>query len=122
MRTDKIILNQMQFYGYHGVFPEENKLGQRYYVDLQLHVHLQKAGQSDNVNHSIDYGHVFEVVKEIVEGEAKDLIESVAEMIATKLFATFQMLEACTVRVTKPDPPISGQYESVAVEIFRERE
>lgn len=112
----------MQFYGYHGVFPEENRLGQRYNVDIQIHVPLEKAGKSDDMNDSIDYGHVYEVVKEIVEGEPKDLIEAVAETIALKLFETFSLLEACLVRITKPDPPIPGHYDSVAVEIYRKRQ
>lgn len=114
-------MNNLQFYGFHGVFPEENKLGQRFYVDLQLHVPLKKAGVSDDMKDSIDYGHVFEVVQEIVEGEAMNLLEAVAEKIAERLFETFKSLEACTVKVIKPDPPIPGQYDSVAVEIYRER-
>lgn len=118
---DKIILNNLQFYGFHGVFPEENKLGQRFHVNLQLHLPLEKAGKSDDVKDSIDYGHVFEVVKEIVEGEPFDLIEALAEKIASDLFHTFELLQACTVTVIKPDPPIPGTYESVGVEIYRER-
>lgn len=119
---DKIILNNLQFYGYHGVFSEENKLGQRFNVDLQLHLSLKKAGKTDDVKDSIHYGHVFEVVQRVVEGEAKDLLEAVAESIAETLFENFPLLEACTVRVVKPDPPIPGHYDSVAVEIFRERD
>lgn len=119
---DKIIFNQMQFFGYHGVLPEENKLGQRYTVDLELYLPLQKAGKSDNLNETIDYSHVYHIVREIIEEEVKSLIEAVAETIAEALFQTFPMLAACSVRVIKPDPPISGYYESVAVEIYRERE
>lgn len=118
---DKIILNKLQFYGYHGLFPEEKKLGQRYIVDAKLNVSLKKAGESDDMNQSIDYGHAYDLIQRIVEGEAKNLIETVAENITKKLLDEFYLLEACTVRVTKPDPPIHGQYESVAVEIYRER-
>ncbi|MGM8366115.1 dihydroneopterin aldolase [Virgibacillus sp. W0181] len=118
---DKITLNNMQFYGYHGLFPEENKLGQRYNVDAVLHVSLKKPGTTDDMNDSIDYGHVYQVVQQVVEGKAKNLIEAVAELIATRLLETFDKLEACTVKVVKPDPPISGHYDSVAVEIYRER-
>ncbi|MFD1040721.1 dihydroneopterin aldolase [Virgibacillus byunsanensis] len=118
---DKILLNQMEFYGYHGLFPEEKKLGQRYYVDVSLNVNLQKASQSDDMNDSIDYGHVYELIKRVVEGESKNLIESVAEDITRELFLSFNLLKACTIKVTKPDPPIPGHYQSVAVEIFRER-
>lgn len=118
---DKIMLNKMKFYGYHGLFPEEKKLGQRFIVDVELFADLKSPGETDNMQDSIDYGEVFHVVKEIVEGEPKNLIEAVAEKIADHLLASFSKLEACTVKVIKPDPPIKGHYESVAVEIYRER-
>lgn len=111
----------MQFYGFHGLLPEENKLGQRFNVDLELYLDLSKPGQTDNMYDSIHYGHVFIVVKEVVEGEAKSLIEAVAERVAEKLLVSFDLLEACRVKVIKPDPPIPGHYQSVAVEIYREK-
>ena len=118
---DKIILNQMQFYGYHGLLPEENKLGQRFNVDLELFLDLKKPGQSDDMYDSIHYGHGYELVQEFVGGEVKNLIEAVAEGIAERLLANFDLMQACKVTVTKPDPPIPGHYTSVAVEIYRER-
>lgn len=117
----KIILKNMQFYGFHGLLPEENKLGQRFNVSLELFTDLKKAGETDNMNDSINYSHAYDVVKEIVEGEAKNLIEAVAEAIANKLLDTFNLLQACKIEVIKPDPPVPGHYESVAVEIYRER-
>lgn len=119
---DKIILNNLQFYGFHGVFPEENQLGQRFNVDLTLYLPLKKAGETDCMTDSINYGHVFELVQAIVEGEAKNLLEAVAESISRELFDNFPLLKACTVKVIKPDPPIAGHYDSVAVEIYRERD
>lgn len=119
---DKIILNKLSFYGYHGLFQEEKKLGQRFVIDLELHTPLHKAGTTDNMNDSIDYGKAYDKVKNVVEGEPRHLIEAVAEGIATELLQTFSSLEACTVKVIKPDPPIQGHYESVAVQIYRERE
>ena len=118
---DKIFLNQMSFYGYHGVFPEENKLGQRFYVDLILDLELAKAGKSDKIEDSIDYGYVYQLTKEIVEGEAKNLVEAVAESIADRLLSTFSQLHGCVVKVYKPDPPIAGHYQSVAIEIYRSK-
>ena len=118
---DKIILQHMQFYGYHGLFAEENKLGQRFNVDAELYLSLKQAGTTDHMDDSIHYGEVFEKVKEIVEGEPRHLIEAVAEDIAQALLATFSRLTACKIKVIKPNPPIHGHYESVAVEIYRER-
>ena len=118
---DKIILTNMQFYGFHGLLPEENKLGQRFNVDLELLFDTSKAGISDKMYDSIDYSQAYQHVKKIVEGEAKNLIEAVAESIATDLLSSFELLKACRVKVIKPDPPIPGHYQSVAVEIYREK-
>lgn len=111
----------MEFYGYHGLFPEEKKLGQRFLVDVDLHTSLKKAGETDQMEYSIDYGHAFQLVKNVVEGPSKNLIEAVAHQIAMELFQNFSLLTACRVKVIKPDPPIPGNYQSVAVEIYRER-
>ncbi|MBA2177017.1 dihydroneopterin aldolase [Halobacillus locisalis] len=118
---DKIHLNQMEFWGYHGLFPEENKLGQRFYVDAQLELDLKPAAASDDMTKSIDYGAVYEVTKTVVEGEAYALVETVAEKLAGKLLQEFSILEACHLKVYKPDPPIPGHYKSVAIEISRSR-
>lgn len=118
---DKILLNQMEFYGYHGVFKEENKLGQRFIVDLQAEVDLAKAGETDDLQFSVNYGQLFFDVKEIVEGKPYQLIEAVAENIAKKLLDSYTLIERITVRIIKPDPPIPGHYKSVAVEITRQR-
>ncbi|MFD1362556.1 dihydroneopterin aldolase [Lentibacillus salinarum] len=119
---DKIILNQMMFYGYHGLFPEETRLGQRFYVDAELMLDLKTSSRSDDMYDSIDYGEVYNVIKTVVEGKPKNLVETVAQTIADELFQAFDLLEACQVTVTKPNPPIAGHYRSVAVEIFRERD
>ncbi|KGX90060.1 dienelactone hydrolase [Pontibacillus halophilus JSM 076056 = DSM 19796] len=119
---DKIYMNQLSFYGYHGLFPEENKLGQRFKVDLELHLDLRDAGQEDDMSKSINYADIYNKTQRIVEGEAKNLVEAVAEDIASTLLRSFSRLQACRVKVIKPDPPIPGNYESVAIEVFRERE
>ncbi|GAE28004.1 dihydroneopterin aldolase [Halalkalibacter wakoensis JCM 9140] len=118
---DKIYMNQLAFYGYHGVFEEENKLGQRFIVDLVLHIDLNKAGKTDDLQATINYGDAYKRVKEIVEGKPYNLLEAVAETIAAELLSAYDQLQDCTVKVIKPDPPIPGHYQSVAVEITRSR-
>jgi dihydroneopterin aldolase len=115
---DKILLKQMSFYAYHGAFPEENKLGQRFLVDVELHLDLTTAGKTDQLEHSVHYGHVFEVVQAVVEKQRFRLIEALAEKIADELLTNFPVPEVM-VRVIKPDPPIPGHYESVGVELVR---
>lgn len=119
---DKIYVNQMEFWGYHGLFPEENKLGQRFYVDLELELDLRPAAESDDMTKSIDYGAIYEVTKKTVEGKHHKLVETVAEKLSNELFGEFPLLEGCLIKVYKPDPPIPGHYKSVAIEIYRRRE
>lgn len=111
----------MEFYGYHGVFPEENRLGQRFIIDLVVEADLQKAGKEDNLEESINYGELFQVCKEIVEGKPLNLIEAVAEKISATILQQYTAVRSTTVKVIKPDPPIPGHYQSVAVEITRGR-
>jgi 7,8-dihydroneopterin aldolase/epimerase/oxygenase len=118
---DKIILEEMEFYGYHGVFSEENTLGQRFRVSLELHLDLRKSGQSDNLKDSVNYAEVYDVCKSIVEGKPMNLVEAVAEKIAASLLESFDIVKSCTITLIKPDPPIPGHYKSVAVEITRSK-
>lgn len=112
----------MAFYGYHGVFPEETRLGQRFYVDLVVETDLKRAGETDHLNDSINYAELYQVCKDIVEGKPYKLVEAVAEKIAGEMLVRFGSISQVTVKVIKPDPPIHGHYESVAIEITRSRE
>lgn len=118
---DIIYFNGMEFYGYHGVFPEENKLGQRFLVDMELYLDLSLAGEKDQLDHTINYAEVYELCKTIVEGETYQLVEKIAQEIANRSLDQFPLLNEVMVRIIKPDPPIPGHYRSVAVEIKRGR-
>jgi 7,8-dihydroneopterin aldolase/epimerase/oxygenase len=111
----------MKFYGYHGVYSEENKLGQRFNVDLMVEVDLHRAGMTDDLQYTVNYAELYTICREIVEGKPFNLVEAVAEKIASNIIDTFSIIQSCTVKLYKPDPPIPGYYESVAVEITRSR-
>ncbi|OIJ17523.1 dihydroneopterin aldolase [Anaerobacillus alkalilacustris] len=116
---DKIYINQMEFYGYHGVLPEETKLGQKFIVDLTIELDLNEAGLTDNLVNTVNYAEVYQIVKGILEGPPFKLIEAIAERVAEKVLGQFSVVDRCTVKVIKPNPPIVGHYHSVAVEINR---
>jgi len=115
---DKIIFDKIQFYAYHGVYEEENKLGQKFEVDLELFLDLRSAGMNDNLEETINYALVYEVVKKIVTETNKKLLEAVAEGIASELLRLFP-IEEVIVRVRKLQPPIPGYLQSISVEIRR---
>ncbi|MGM0847014.1 MAG: dihydroneopterin aldolase [Bacillota bacterium] len=118
---DKIKLKDMEFYGYHGVFPEETKLGQRFRISLSLEMDLSIAGKSDDIDDSVNYGEVYSVCKEIIEGDPYKLLEAVAEKLSQRILHDFPRVKSCTIEVIKPDPPIPGHYREVSVEITRGR-
>ena len=119
--SDRILLNGMVFYGYHGATSQEKELGQSFVVDIELEVALTTPGESDDLKDTVDYSEVYRAVKETVEGPSHNLLESVAERLAQKLLHTFS-LEGVTVRVTKPHVPIKGAVlEGAGVEIHRRR-
>ena len=121
--TDHILLKDLAFYGYHGVKPEEKALGQRFLVDLDLQLDLGLAGRADDLALTIDYGRVFLVVREVLEGPSRDTLEAVAEAVAATLFDGFPHLETVVVQVKKPGAPIpNAQSGTVAVEITRRRQ
>ena len=116
--TDQIILEGMEFTGFHGCLAEERRDGQTFLVDLNLYLDLSKGGKSDNLSDTIDYSRVYQVVKAIVEGPAHNLIETVAEEIAEKVLAQFP-LDRIAVTVHKPYAPLGGPFKNVAVHIER---
>ena len=119
--SDQIILQNMQFYGYHGVNPEERVLGQRYVVDLTVDLDLSRAGASDKLEDTVSYSHIYRSVRAVIEGESRNLLESAAEDIAKRVLAEFPV-DAVSVTVKKPNPPVRGSsIESAAVRIHRPR-
>ena len=118
---DRIVLSGMVFYGYHGVSSEERTLGQRFIVDLEVEADTRRAGASDDISDAIDYSAVYQVVRDVVEGPPKQLLEAVAEEVARRVLSGFDGT-AVRVRVTKPSPPIPGAVMSgMSVEVYRRR-
>jgi 7,8-dihydroneopterin aldolase/epimerase/oxygenase len=115
---DVIHLRGLEFYAYHGVLPEEQVLGARYLIDMDLFVDLRQAGSSDEVGDTVHYGEVYQVIKACVTGDKYQLIERLAEEIAQRVLEEF----SCTsvrVEVHKPQAPIPGIFRNVSVEIWR---
>jgi dihydroneopterin aldolase len=118
--TDEILLEGMRFYAYHGVNPEEQALGQRFIVDVALAVALRRPGQTDDLADTISYSAVYKVVRGIVEGEPRNLIEAVAEEIAAAILAGFPPAARVTVTVRKPEVPMKGSLlDAAGVRITR---
>ena len=118
---DRMRLKGMVFFGYHGVFPEENRLGQKFVVDLELVLDLSPAASSDDLGRTVNYADVHETVKRVVQGPPCKLIETLAHKIATEILTTYTIINEATVAVTKPNPPLDIRFDGVTVDIRRRR-
>ncbi|MET1053443.1 MAG: dihydroneopterin aldolase [Mycetocola sp.] len=115
---DTITLTGLRVRAHHGVYDFERENGQDFVIDLVVGIDLQPVSASDDVSTTIHYGELAEKVAAAVAADPVDLIETVAERIATLVLA---YPAALSVRVTvhKPDAPISVPFDDVAVSIVR---
>jgi 7,8-dihydroneopterin aldolase/epimerase/oxygenase len=118
---DRIVLQGIQFYAYHGVPPEERAVGHRFEVDVEVDCDLAPAGRSDDVADTIDYGRLARRVLEIGRERPFQLIEALAAALAERVLAENPRAERVRLRVRKLLPPIDGVVAFAGVEIERER-
>jgi len=119
--ADTVFLEGLHFYAYHGVNPEERIQGQRFLVDVALRADLRAAGRHDDLTQTINYSAVYKRVRAIVEGPPRQLLEAVAEELATALLAEFPT-DRVTVTMRKPEVALKGAFLGAAgVRIERAR-
>lgn len=119
--TDRILIHRIAIFAYHGVHPEEERLGQRFYVSLDCRLDLSVAGRDDDWNSTVCYGQLTEIVSRIGTGRRFKIIEALAEEIAAAALSRFPRLEAVTVSIEKPSAPVPAIIDGVTVEITRRR-
>ncbi len=122
MKMDKIILKGLRFSGRHGILPGEKDRPQTFVVDLSLFLNLEMAGRKDSLEDTVDYGEVYLKVKHIVEKNSYNLIETVAEKISQQLLLDFPLIKMLETTVYKPQAPIEGEFDYMAVQIRRHRQ
>lgn len=118
---DTITLTGVHANGTHGVLAFEHERPQTFVVDVTLHLDLGQAGQSDDLEDTIDYGRMAKDIVSVIEGEHVDLIERLAQLIADRILADAPAVEVIDVTVHKPHAPIVVAFADVSVSITRAR-
>jgi len=119
MNKTKIELKDLAFYAYHGVLPEEARLGQRFKIDVLLTLVDGLEFEDDKPEVTVNYVDVYDVVKEVFTGFRFNLIERCAEAIASEILDRFDKVVEATVKVKKPAVPVDCICEHFAVEVTR---
>lgn len=118
---DLIILNNLGFYGYHGALGEENRLGQRFWIDFTAGLDLSTAARTDSLAQAVSYAEVFATIQTTFSARRFNLIEALAQSIVDAVFAAFPTIEWIRIRIRKPEAPIPMVAGEAAIELFRER-
>ncbi|KAJ6778551.1 DIHYDRONEOPTERIN ALDOLASE 1-RELATED [Salix koriyanagi] len=118
---DKLILRGLKFHGFHGVKPEERALGQKFLIDVDAWMDLRAAGKSDCLSDTVSYTEIYRIAKEIAEGPPQNLLESVAQQIASTTLSRYPQISAVRVKVGKPHVAVHGILDYLGVEILRHR-
>lgn len=119
---DRIEIEGMTFFGYHGTLPAERDLGQPFVVDVDLVLDLGPAGTTDDLAKTVDYSKVHDRAREIVEGEPVNLVETLAERIAASALEEHPLVERVRVKVKKPHVRLGGTVTGgSSVEVSRAR-
>ena len=106
---DKIILKDMAFYGYHGLLKEESVLGQKFFIDIEIETDTKEAGINDDFTKTIKF----------TEDKRFNLIEALAENIASEILNRFDIAYSVMVRIRKKEAPVKGIFDYMGVEIRR---
>jgi len=118
---DKICIRRLEVYAYHGVYEEEKRLGQKFYITAELELDTRKAGVTDDLQASVNYGEVCQRMAEWTKKNRRKLIEAAAEDLARYLLLQYPMVRKVTLELEKPGAPVPYAFDTVLVHIARSR-
>ena len=114
----QIIIQDMEFYAFHGHFKEEQIVGNKFLIDLTIDTDLSPAAKSDRLGDAADYQVAYRVVKEEM-GKKSNMLENIAARILDSLYAKMDNIDKATIRIRKMNPPMGGHIGSVGIVMSR---
>ncbi len=116
---DRIFLNRIGVFAYHGVYEEEGRLGQRFYISIEAWLDLAAAGKHDDLEKSVSYADIAARVQEIAVGSRFQIVEALAEAIAANLLREFPRIDEIAVTVEKPNAAVAALLDTLGVTLHR---
>ncbi len=116
LTTSYVLLEKLHFHAYHGVLPQERRVGNDYTVDLKIKYDVSEALTSDDVHDTLNYAEVFQLVSQEM-AVPSDLVERVAGRISDRLFRRFPAIEGVDLKIIKLNPPMGSDGEGAGVEV-----
>ena len=120
--TDRVSVSNLCLHGFHGVYPEERRLGQKFFVDIDCRLDVTACTQDDNYSKAVCYSTLCDLAVEISAAGPYTLIETLGARIAEAVLTRFEPVDEVRVRVRKPSAPIAAALDHVEIEIMRRRQ
>ncbi len=117
-----LFIDNLEVFANHGLFEEENKLGQKFIFDIECELNYKKAMFSDEMTDSISYADIAEVVVKTATTNTFNLLERLAREILKNIFTEFSQIENINLKINKPGAPIKYHFEKCGVEVKTSRE
>ena len=114
-----IQLEEMEFYAFHGHYKEEQIVGNRFLVDLEIETDMSKASKSDQLEDALNYQTAYRLLKNEMKKHTSNLLENIGKRILDALYDEFEGIEKATVKIRKMNPPMGGQMKCVSVTMSR---
>ncbi len=116
---DEIHIDGLEVFAHHGVYEEEQKEGQIFYVNAVLHMDTHAAGVGDELEYTVDYGSVCRFINDWMRQNTCRLLEAVAERMANALLLHYKMISAVDLEIQKPHAPVRLPFEMISVKVHR---
>ena len=118
-QMDKIIIEEMEFYAFHGHYQEEQIVGNRFLVDLEIETNLVTPAETDKLEDALNYQQAYQIIKKEMRRKKSNLLENIAKRILDVLYEEMTGIEKVTLRIRKMHPPMGGTIKSVGVTMSR---
>lgn len=116
VKSSYILLENVKFYAFHGVLPQERKVGNDYQVSLRIGYDISRAMVSDEVNDTLNYAEVYQLLSQEMSVPSA-LLERVAGRIGDRLFRKFPAIQSIDLTIIKVNPPMGADSEGAGVEV-----
>ncbi len=120
IKTSQIILNNVCFYAFHGVIPQEQVVGNEFYVSMKAKVDITQIEGNDDILNSVSYADIYQSIKEEIDIKTKTL-EQLALRIINRLFNDFDKIERIEFKLEKRNPPMGAIIETAGIELICDR-
>lgn len=115
----KIVIEEMEFYAFHGHYREEQIVGNRFLVDLEMETDLSVPSRSDKLEDAVNYQQAYLIIKKEMRRKKSNLLENIGKRILDALYDQMTGIEKATLRIRKMHPPMGGPVRSVGITMSR---